>query len=198
MTRRHVNSSQGRRRARTPVGFSVIELLGALLLSAIVATMALAATGIFERQMPLSSAAQRLAGAMATARAMAISQADANVGYAVVIDRLTSGTQTTAALPQFWIDKIDATTGATKTPKVVAPETFGEKTWLDAIYVNGAKNNSGAIRLRFLDTGVGDDACVYLKLKADVNDASVGKVTTVRLYGATGQSRVFEHRKLVP
>jgi Tfp pilus assembly protein FimT len=198
MTRRHANPSEGRRRARTPVGFSVIELLGAVVLCMIVATMAFAASRVFERPLALSSAAGRLAGAMATARTMAVSQADANVGYAVVIDRATSGTQTLESRPRFWIDKFDVNNGKTTAAKVVAPETFGEKAWLDAIYVNGSINNNGVVHLRFWDTGIGDDAYVHLKLKADVNDASTSTVTTVRLYGATGQPRVFEHRKLVP
>ena len=162
-------------------GFSVVEVLGALVLSLILATVAMVSLRLYQKDLPLNGTANRLAHLMATARAMAISR---NGTFAVIIDRTYNN---------FWVDEIDSA-GNKLVPKVISPESIGELVVVDSI-LPGSGQPAVA---RFNPDGSSDDLYIHLKLKSRQQSTDERDVTTVRLYGPTGQSRVFQQRRLTP
>jgi hypothetical protein len=165
-----------RRRNR---GFTALELLGAMVLSLILLTVGMAGFRLYERELPLSGAAGRLTHGLATARTMAIAR---NSTFTVVIDRRFN---------HYYIDETDRF-GGVLAPQVVAPESFGEQVIVESIL----PLNASVVRARFFPDGSSDELYIHMKLANRVNSNDEADVTTVRLYGPTGQSRVFENQRL--
>lgn len=158
--------------------------MAAVVIGAIVSVLAMGTYRLYERELPVRHAARRLAHGLSSARALAISQ---NAPYAVLIDRRYGN---------FWIDQVD-TAGKTTTPKVVPPEAFGEKVQLIDIQFGLTPVSTTAadpIVIRFLPDGSSEDVRVYLRMISAPN--TPGATWTVRNYGPTGQSKVFENQQL--
>jgi hypothetical protein len=161
--------------------FTSIELLGAIVLSLILASVGIAAFRLYDREQPLTSASGRLTHAFATARSLAISR---NSTFTVVIDRRYN---------QYFIDETDRL-GLVLVPKVVGPESLGDLVTVEQIL----PGDQEVVRARFFADGSGDDLYIHLKLAGRATSSDPGDVTTVRLYGPTGMSRVFENQQLEP
>jgi Tfp pilus assembly protein PilE len=167
-------------------GFTLVEFTGALVIGLILTLMAMGAYRIFERELPRREAASRLAHCFSTARAFAIAR---NGTYVVRIDPNARN---------FWIDETDSA-GNMIYPKITRPEEMGQNVSLGDIYV-GTVRADDTLPLHsffFFGDGSSDDARVTLRLReADPNvDANFD---TVRLYGPTGMSRVFENQRQRP
>lgn len=169
---------------RTRRAFSMIEFLGALVVSGIVSSMALVGYRVYERELPVRHAASRLSHAFATARAYAIAQ---NAIYAVRIDR---------RYKNFWIDQV-TTAGVIQRAKVTRPEPIDDNVVIDDVWFGLSPAGAAAdpLTFRFLSDGSSDDGRVFFVL--DGKDPAVGtNVYTVRIYGPTGQSKVFANQRL--
>lgn len=163
-----------------------MELFAALVVSLILTLVAIAGYRVYQRQMPVKYTAQRLVHSFSAARAFAIAHNDI---FCVQYDPVRRN---------FWIDQTDET-GLPVVAKVVRPEVIDEKVAVDGLqFAQGPQVQSGpAIPIRFFPDGSSDDVRIYLRMKAD-DPATSESIYTVRLYGPTGQSRLFERRRLAP
>ena len=162
----------------------MIEFMGAMAIGLILSVLALSGFRLYEREMPLRHSAGRLAAAFSTARALAIS----NTGtYSVQVD---------VKARNFWIDETNSF-GEPIVPKVLAPEKLDDTVTLAGIYFGAqpAPQYGTVTRIRFYSDGSSEDARLYLIL-AGANAADPANFDTVRLYGPTGASRVFERQRL--
>lgn len=175
----HVRSGIGRRRA-----FTSVELMGAVVLSMILSVVAITSYRLYERELPVKYAARRLSHAMATARTMAVANSSI---YTVQIDR---------AYHNFWIDETDEF-GQPTVAKVVSPESLDPKVQIDGVQFGSTDSSlyNNVTSVRFFSDGSSDDVSVTLKMLAD-NAQDPKNIFTVRLYGPTGQSKVFERQRL--
>ena len=165
-------------------GFSALEFVTAVVISMILATIAFSGLRLYEQDLPARALAKRINHAFSSARAFAIAQ---NAIYSVQLD-LEHG--------NFWIDETDGL-GNPVVPKVVRPEPFDEKVQIESVLfgLNPADPSQGPIPIRFLPDGSSDDVTIYLKLLEATGD-DPRQIQTVRLYGPTGMSKVFENVRL--
>lgn len=161
--------------------FSTLEVLAAIVVSLILASIGLASMRLYQVELPISGSGNRLCYAFSTARTMAISR---NSTFAVVINTDYSN---------FWINELDSN-GNTVAAKVVTPETIDPRVAIAEIIP--APTTSEAI-FKFFPDGHSDNGAVYLKLKSRLASLNTGDFTTVRVYGPTGQSRVFERNQVI-
>jgi Tfp pilus assembly protein FimT len=174
------------RRPAAPRGFSSVEFIGAVVISMVLSVIAVAGYRIYQRDLPLREGARRLAHTFSTARAFAISN---NSVYTVQIDR---------QYHNFWIDETNAV-GVPILPKVTRPEPLDDRVRINDILfgANSAVGVASLTPVRFFSDGSSDDVRVFMNL-ADVQTTDSASICTVRLYGPTGQSRIFEGEWLLP
>jgi Tfp pilus assembly protein FimT len=165
-------------------GFSTIELFAVVVITLILSVIAVAGYRVYQHQMPVKYTAQRMVHSFSVARAFAISQ---NTVYAVQIDPVHRN---------YWIDQTDQN-GAPQVPKVVSPELIDAQVDIDSVQFSLGQPviNGPVISIRFFPDGSSDDVHVFFRMKVD--DATVPfSIFTVRLYGPTGESRLFENQRL--
>lgn len=171
----------GRRRR----GFSALEFMTALVVGSILTVIAVSAYQIYEREMPVRHAARRLSHAFSAARAFAVSN---DSTYAVRISEPYNN---------FWIDETDEL-GYPIQPKVTSPEPFGDQVAIDGImFGENLTTDALAVPVLFYPYGNSDDVRVFLHLKG-TDPGNERNIYTVRLYGPTGQSTVFDGQRLMP
>ena len=164
-------------------GFSSIEFFAAAVIGMILTVVAVAGYRVYQRQMPVKFTAQRLVHGFSAARAFAVAH---NSYFTLQLDL---GHRT------FWIDQVDAT-GAPVAPKVVNPEMLDEKVAVEGVqFGQNPPPPNIIVPIRFFPDGSSDDVHIFLRMKAD-NAAADANIFTVRLYGPTGMSRLFENRRL--
>lgn len=169
---------------RSRLGFTTVEFIGVMVISLILGTIAMAGFRLYQKELPVKYAARRIVHAFATARAFAIAH---NSVYTVQIDRVHRN---------FWIDETDQV-GRPTAPKVTRPEPIDERIEIEAIQFTQTAPVAltDVASVRFFPDGSSDDLRIFMKLElADALDDN--NIYSVRLYGPTGQSRVFENQRL--
>lgn len=158
--------------------FTSVEIMVAIVISMILSTIAIVGFRIYQRELPTQYAAQSLAHAMASARALAVSN---NSVYTLQIDQTRQN---------FWIDETSEL-GMVLVPKVISPEALDEKVLINSIqFSDGEALAAGIIApIRFFADGHSDDVRInFTRTGGSANN----KVFTLRLYGPTGISQVTE------
>ncbi len=166
-------------------GFSALELTAVVLVMLILSMIAAAGVQMIGRQDPVSHSARRLVHAFGTARSYAIAH---NSTYTVQIDMDHYN---------FWIDETTQN-AAVLTAKVIRPQPLDRKMVFDQV-LRGAMSTSveGLHTVRFFPDGSSDDLSLMLR-RADADGTNERNISTVRIYGPTGQTRIFENRRLEP
>lgn len=173
-------------------GFTVTEMMVAVLISVILGAIAISGFTLYERTAPVDHVGRRLTYLFSVARTQAITN---NQYYTVQIDM---------AQNMAWLDETDES-GNILVPKVMHPEHFdagveiyrimrGTSVIYPATVGPDPVTQVGAL---FAPDGSSDDLRIFIsRVDADVTNAR--NVDTVRLYGPTGQSRNFEKTVLMP
>ncbi|MEN6625843.1 MAG: GspH/FimT family protein [Candidatus Sumerlaeia bacterium] len=165
-------------------GFSALELTAAILIILILSITGMAGVrfiGIHDRT---EQSARRLTHAFSTARSMAIAN---NSTYTVRIDM---------AHRNYWID--ETTVGLqTIAAKVVRPELLEQGVVIDTFLYGTTVNTDPARVVRFFADGSSDDVTIMMCNETD-DRGDASNFYTVRVYGPTGQCRVFEKQRLEP
>ena len=171
-------------------------MLGALTLSVILSIFAVAGYRVYERDLPAKSAAHRIAHTYSMARSMAIAR---NGTFTVKFDRKQDN---------WWIDETTAA-GDLLFARVDSTEKLGEKVRITNIQF-GLPQEDGEdifidnpvvgdqVAVRFFPDGSSDQVSVYLKPVERLDENNPADTYTVRLYGPTGQSRVFPGEERAP
>lgn len=166
--------------------FTTVEFMGVMVIAMILSAIAIGGLHLYEQEMPVKTDARRLNYAFANARAQAI----ANNGYFAL--NIDLGNR------NFWLDETDVV-GNPINPKVTHPEKLNDKVVIaNAQFgLDPSSTIDGIIKVLFFPDGSSDDARFYLRLTgADASDTE--NIFTVRLYGPTGLSKVFENQRLEP
>ena len=173
-----------KRHGQSALAFTTIEFIGAVVVMLVLAVIGLAGFRIYEREMPVKHVAKSLNHAFSSARTFAIAQ---NAVYSVQIN---------LNFNNFWIDETNEL-GQTLLAKVVRPEPIGDQVEIDSIFFGSTRinNTQSSIPVRFLPDGSSDDVTVYLRLAA-ADSTNPANIYTIRLYGPTGLSRIFENQRL--
>ena len=178
-----------------PTAFTFLEMLTVLIISMILLVIGFSGVRLFQRQLPVQSAASRLSHALSTARSFAISQ---NRFYRPSLDLDRSN---------FWIDEVDASVVAgglssrsqiAKTPKVVSPERIDDRARIEGVLLTGVPGlqTTGFQFFIFRPDGSADrDARIFLYQVSD-DPAIDSNITTLRLYGPTGHNKVFRGQRI--
>lgn len=169
-------------------GFTVLELMTAVLIALIVGSVATAGFFIYEKQMPLDQTGRRLTYFFSLARSHAVGQ---NAPFAFQFDPENS---------IFWLDCVDDS-GNITVPKVQRPEKIDEKVEVFSMYSGSteiyASGDEDTLTTTFYSDGSCDDLRILIKLKG-TDETVAENVHTIRLYGPTAQSKVFEHQIMIP
>ncbi len=165
-------------------GYTALELAAVVLIIMVLTLGSLAGVRHIGYREPVEQNARRLAQAFAGARSYAIAN---NSTFTVRID---------LARRNFWIDETSPA-GATIQPKVTRPELLDPTVAVEQFIYGALVNESPQHSVRFFADGSSDDVSIVLR-RAEENPADEKDVSTVRLYGPTGQSKVFHGRRLTP
>lgn len=164
--------------------FSTLELVTALAIGMVLAVIGLAGLRLFQSERRVESAAERFSNALSSARTLAVSQ---NGFYQVALDIDNNN---------FWIDEIDdpdVNPGVSLTPKVVHPEPVGDLVEVDGVLFQGAGSaeTSGIQEFIFSPDGSADNDAIITFILTGRDPNVEENLTSVRLYGPTGQNKVF-------
>lgn len=165
--------------------FTMVEVMAAITVSLILSVVAVASYRLYQHEMPVKYAGQRLSHAFAMARSYAVAN---NGYYALKIDR---------AHQNFWLDATDETGVVVAVPKVASPELFDEKVAIDGIQFGanaGSEPTDEVVPILFRPDGSSDDVHLYLRTAGSAGQGA--DLCTVRLYGPTGMSRVIVGQRL--
>jgi Tfp pilus assembly protein FimT len=99
------------------------------------------------------------------------------------------------AQPSLWVDDLE-TNGAVLHRKIVTPEPIHDLVQLVSVDKVTSPTADGMATIRFNPDGSSEDAWIYLK-RAEAPDKD-GEYCTVRIYGPTGFSKVFENERRKP
>ena len=170
---------------RSKLAHTSLELLAAILVMLILTAIAMAGFRLYDQRAPVDHSATRLAHMFSTARAMAISH---NTSY---------GVRVSTEKRNFWIDEI-IPSGYPLVSQVVPPEQFADGTIVhDFLYGLNQAPLEPIWLVRFFADGSSDDVSIILALDT-FEPTRDEDFTTVRVYGPTGQTRVFENERRLP
>lgn len=169
---------------KNAAAFTTVEFMGVMVIAMVLSVIAFAGFHIYKKEMPVKGDAERINYAFANARAQAIAN---NGYYSVNFD---------IANHNFWLDETDSA-GNTTVHKVTSPEKLNDKVVIDDVLfgLNPAPVQDGIISVLFSPDGSSDDASFYLRLSS-ADPQVAANIVTVRLYGPTGLSKVFENQRL--
>lgn len=157
--------------------------MAAVVLSMILSVIGLAGYKLYEHELPVEHATKRIVHAFSLARAYAIAK---NTTCAVRIDLIHH---------IFWVDETDAF-GTTIVPKITTPEGIDPRVQLDAF--SGMRRfgtpSLNIIYALFNHDGSSTNARLYFKLAGDKSDPA--NYFTIKLYGPTGQAKVFARQRV--
>lgn len=169
-------------------GFSTLEMVTALAIGMVLTVVGLAGLRLFQSERRVESAADRFSGALSAARTLAVSQ---NGFYRVALDLDNSN---------FWIDEIDdpdVNPGVSLTPKVVHPEAVGDLVEVEGVLYQGAGSivSTGTQEFVFSPDGSADNDAVITFILTGLDPNDEENLFSVRLYGPTGQNKVFPRER---
>lgn len=166
-------------------GFSALELALAILILSIMTIIGMVSLRMAGQYDRVHQSASRLQHAFSVARSMAIAN---NSTYTVWIDMTHHN---------FWVDETYMN-GQTIAAKVVHPQLLEANVAIDTFIYGTVTTNIEAVRpVRFFADGSCDD--VTIMLRNDGDSASNPKnIDTIRVYGPTGQTRLFENERREP
>jgi len=97
--------------------------------------------------------------------------------------------------PSVWVDDLDAT-GKVERRKIVTPEPIHDLVQLVSVDKLSSPTVTGIATIRFNPDGSSEDTWVYLKRVQSPDQDK--EYCTLRIYGPTGLSKVFEHERRKP
>jgi Tfp pilus assembly protein FimT len=164
---------QWTRRSR---GFTTMELITVIIITMILTTIAVAGYRLYQRDLPIKYAADRLVRTLSTARSYAVAN---NSYYTVQFDR---------QYQNYWIDETDDA-GTVLVPKVTAPDAVGEQARFAAFQIGGnaVDETVALVPVRFAPDGSCDDARITLQM----GGGAATLYYDVRVYGPTGVGKVI-------
>lgn len=173
----------GRRETNRRAGFTSMELVVALIVAMILATVGAAGYYVYQREAPVAYAAKRLSYAAATARSYAIVN---NAPYALQIQAQYNGNM----VQNYWIDELDDTASQVVSRMVTNQQPMGQKVYLVGAAYGGVESSyTDSLTVKFFPDGSSDDVNLTLRQ----GDAGSQLFYGVRIYGPTGMSRVMSN-----
>lgn len=169
-------------------GFSTLEMVTALAIGMVLTVIGLAGLRLFQSERRVDSAAERFSNALSAARTLAVSQ---NGFYRVALDLDNNN---------FWIDEIDdpdVNPGVSLTPKLVHPEAVGDLVEVEGVLYEGAGSavSTGTQEFIFSPDGSADRGAILTFILTGLDPNDEENLVSVRLYGPTGQNKVFPRER---
>lgn len=158
-----------------------MELVVALIVAMILATVGAAGFYVYQREAPVAYAAKRLSQAAATARSYAVVN---NAPYALQIRVQYNG----LPIQNYWIDELDDTASAVVSRMVSGQQPIGDKVFLvAAAYGANVTTSTETVTVKFFPDGSSDDVRLTLRQGDQGSNLFYG----LRIYGPTGMCRVM-------
>jgi prepilin-type N-terminal cleavage/methylation domain-containing protein len=177
-------------------GFSLFELTVVVVITSIISLVAVGSYAVMKQRRNLRGAAQSINSAFVTARSYAVSR---NAWHRVTFQLKDPANG--QEKPLYWIDEIQPNSSTTPNPafpetavrpKITTPQPLPVGVHFLDINVNGTTFTAASeqyIVVRFMPNGSSDQANVRI-----YEDSQAGNrptpITTIRLYAATGKSKI--------
>lgn len=183
-----------RRRHHNRRAYSAVELITAIAIGLIVATLGFSGLRIFHNEAPVKSVSQRFSHALSTARSFAVAR---NAFFSVVLD---------IDRRSFWINQIndpasdpnDPTFISRYRPKVVTPEFVDKRVTIEGVQFvfNGPLLSAGIQEVIFAPDGSSNFDARFTFYDTERGAADPGNIYTVRLYGPTGHNKIYPRQRI--